>query len=140
MKRILSIAAAIALSATAFAPLQASAQIHVSIVVPVSPPPLVVEVVPPPRPAYIWAPGYWRWDGHRHVWSEGHWENAREGERYERPEWRRDGDKWRFQEGGWKKAKKDKKHKKHKGHGDHDDNDHDDGHFCPPGQAKKGNC
>ncbi len=138
MKRILYAAAIIAISASAFAPLQASAQINVNIIVPTAPPPIIVEAAPPPRVGYIWAPGFWNWNGSRHVWSEGRWEQVREGHRYERPEWHRDGDKWRFQEGGWKQAKHEKKQKKHKKHDD--DHGHGHGNFCPPGQAKKGNC
>jgi len=130
MKPIFHVAAIIAVSAAAFAPLQASAGgINVSIMVPLPPPPIIVEVNPPPRRGYIWAPGYWSWNGHKHVWFEGRWEQVREGHHYEPPVWRQDGDKWRFQEGGWKQAKKDKKHNKH-----------GNGNFCPPGQAKKGNC
>ena len=129
MKPILYVAAVIAVSAAAFAPLQASAGINVNIIVPVAPPALIVEAVPPPRGGYIWAPGYWSWNGNRHVWSEGRWEQARQGHQYQRPEWRRDGDKWHFQEGGWKEVKKSKKK-----------NNQGNGNFCPPGQAKKGNC
>jgi hypothetical protein len=136
MKSILYAAAVIAVSTAAFAPLQASAQIKVNIVVPVAPPLVVVEAPPPPRVGYVWAPGYWRWDGARHVWSQGHWEQVREGHRYKPAAWHRDGDNWRFQEGGWKQAKKDKKYKKKH----YDDHDNRNGNFCPPGQAKKGNC
>jgi hypothetical protein len=135
MKPIAYVAAVIAVSAAAFAPLQSSAQINVSIVVPVAPPAIIVEAAPPPRVGYIWVPGYWSWSGHGHVWSEGGWEQVRDGHRYQRPEWRRDGDKWRFREGGWKEVKQDKKHKK-RGY----DNGYGNGNFCPPGQAKKGNC
>jgi hypothetical protein len=52
----------------------------------------VVEV-PPPRAGYVWAPGYWRWEGGRHVWVDGrfirerrhfhyvpeHWDEGRHG-------------------------------------------------------------
>lgn len=143
MKRILYIAMAIVISIAAFAPLQASAQVNFNLILSSPPPVPIVETVPAARPGYLWAPGYWNWNGNKHVWTEGHWEQVRQGQRYERTEWRREGDKWRLREGGWKKAKKNKKHKKH----DHDDEHHGDdrhdnrgGGFCPPGQAKKGNC
>lgn len=139
MKCILHVAAVIAISAAAFAPVQASAGVNVNIIVPIAPPAIIVEAAPSPRIGFIWAPGFWNWNGHKHFWIEGHWEQVRDGHRYERPEWRRDGDKWRFQEGGWKKAKYEKKHKReHKQQ--RDDHDGHNGHFCPPGQAKKGNC
>lgn len=42
-----------------------------------APPPPRVEVVPvlpPDRAAREhWQPGYWRWNGHEHVWVEGHY-------------------------------------------------------------------
>ncbi len=66
-------------------------------------PPPRVEVVPAPRPGYIWRPGHWRWDGGRylwvpgayllrqhgwHAWVEGHW--AMRGGRWVwiEPHWR----------------------------------------------------
>lgn len=129
MKPIFHIAAIIAVSAAAFAPLQASAGVNVNIVVPIAPPAVIVEAAPPPRVGFIWAPGYWNWNGNAHIWIEGRWEQAREGHRYERAQWHRDGDQWRFHEGGWKQIKQDKKYNKR-----------GNGNFCPPGQAKKGNC
>jgi len=33
------------------------------------PPPRVVEY-PAPRAGFVWAPGYWNWNGHEHVWAE----------------------------------------------------------------------
>lgn len=44
--------------------------------------------VPPPapryervvvRPGYVWAPGYYRWEGGRHVWVNGYYMRARPG-------------------------------------------------------------
>jgi hypothetical protein len=123
------VAAIIAISSAAFAPLHASAQVSISIIVPTPPPPVIVETAPAPRAGYIWAPGYWSWNGHKHVWVESRWEQVREGYQYASPAWRRHGDQWRFQEGGWKQVKKEKKQNKQ-----------GQGNFCPPGQAKKGNC
>lgn len=37
------------------------------------PPPRPVEVVPAPRPGFVWIPGYHRWDGHRYIWVHGYW-------------------------------------------------------------------
>ncbi|MFC6646639.1 YXWGXW repeat-containing protein [Granulicella cerasi] len=47
--------------------LAADAQIAVRI----GPPPPRREVIPPPRPGYVWHPGYHRWDGGRYVWVPG---------------------------------------------------------------------
>jgi hypothetical protein len=37
-------------------------------------PPAVVREVRPPAPGrdYVWAPGYWTWDG-EWLWQSGHW-------------------------------------------------------------------
>jgi hypothetical protein len=40
----------------------------------IAPPAPHVEVVPPPRHGYIWAPGYWQLNGRHHVWIRGRWE------------------------------------------------------------------
>src|SRR5512143_1638499 len=35
----------------------------------IAPPPVRVETYgPPPEPGFIWATGYWRWEGGQHVW------------------------------------------------------------------------
>jgi hypothetical protein len=36
------------------------------------PPPRVVEV-PPPRPGYVWQPGFWTLQGNQWVWVNGYW-------------------------------------------------------------------
>ena len=131
MKRILCAAALIAVSATAFMPTQAMAQIGVNIIIGTPPPPPRYELVPPPRYGYIWVPGYWDWDGGRHVWARGHWELARSGYLYDRPQWREGEHGWELRRGGW-----------HRGHDRERYEERDDDHryHCPPGQAKKGNC
>ncbi|WP_432377347.1 YXWGXW repeat-containing protein [Duganella sp. P38] len=93
--------AILALSAAAFAPSTASAQVGVSIVIGNAPPPPRIETLPAPRRGYVWAPGYWNWDGHRHVWAAGHWEREVVGSSWRQAEWVRDGGGWRFAPGGW---------------------------------------
>jgi hypothetical protein len=101
MKRILFTAAAvIALSAAAFAPVEAMAKDTV-IVVRNAPPAPRHEVVPAARRGYEWAPGYWNWNGHRYTWTRGHWERARKGYVFNRPEWTQDERGWRLNRGGW---------------------------------------
>ena len=65
-----------ALAATLLIGAVAPAFSAVGIDIEVAPPaPRVVEV-PPPRPGFVWAPGYYRWDGHQHVWVDGRFINA----------------------------------------------------------------
>ncbi|TCS36830.1 YXWGXW repeat-containing protein [Paucimonas lemoignei] len=104
MKRILATAAAILISSAAFIPTQALAQVDFSIVIGNAPPPPRYEVVPPPRTGYVWAPGYWDWNGRKHVWVGGHWERSRPGYTYQRPQWRQDRGGWRLAHGGWQRA------------------------------------
>src|SRR5437899_9681199 len=83
MKIPLLAAAIIAVSATAFVPAQAHAQIGFSININSEPPPPRYEPPPPPRVGNVWITGFWNWDGYRHVWQPGHWERARVGMVYE---------------------------------------------------------
>jgi WXXGXW repeat (2 copies) len=77
----------------------AVAQIHViapappGIVVHVAPPMPQVEVIPGPRAGYVWAPGYWQWQGERHVWVSGRHVASRPGHY-----WVADG--WQARDGG----------------------------------------
>ncbi|KKB64517.1 hypothetical protein WM40_05535 [Robbsia andropogonis] len=41
-----------------------------------APPPLRVEVVPPPRVGYAWVRGHWQWDGRAYAWVPGHWRGS----------------------------------------------------------------
>ena len=61
----------------------------------------VIEEVPPPRPGYVWARGYWHWDGGRYVAVRGHWEPMHPGYRYVHPHWERHPDGWHFHVGVW---------------------------------------
>jgi hypothetical protein len=44
-----------------------------AVVVPQPPPPPLVEVMPPPRPGYVWIGGSWVWYRGRWVWARGRW-------------------------------------------------------------------
>lgn len=79
-------------------PVQAHAVVGVAIGV--APPPLRVERTGM-RAGYIWAPGYWRWNGVRHVWVGGTWVVARPGWRYVGAGWVRVGPEWHFHRGHW---------------------------------------
>ncbi|MFM2089111.1 MAG: hypothetical protein RLZZ237_3980 [Pseudomonadota bacterium] len=96
-------AAVLAISACAFLPAQAMAQsrVDVSIVVNNAPPAPRFESVPAPRRGYVWAPGYWNWDGHHHVWNGGVWVRERGGNQYRSPVWVQQGNGWRLDRGGW---------------------------------------
>lgn len=101
MKRPLTLATMITLGAAAWMPLPSMAQTGLGLVINSAPPAPRFESVPAPRRGYVWAPGYWNWDGGRHVWTGGHWESARDGYQYQSSEWVRDNGGYRLRGGGW---------------------------------------
>jgi len=67
------------------------------------PPPPIEEVRPPiPFPDALWIPGFWEWNGARHVWVAGRWSARPHGFVWEDYRWRqrRDG-KWEHEHGHW---------------------------------------
>jgi hypothetical protein len=91
--------AAVALSA-AFVSLPGTARTFVDIEI--APPPPRVEVVPGPRVGYVWAPGYWRWNGRRHVWITGRWVGERRGFHWGPEAWvQGPNGRWHLRPGRW---------------------------------------
>jgi hypothetical protein len=91
--------AAVALSA-AIVSLPSTAKTYVDITI--APPPPRVEVVPAPRVGYVWAPGYWRWNGHKHVWANGVWVRERHGWHWEPDAWvQAPNGRWHLSRGHW---------------------------------------
>ena len=149
--RIAVLAAAGALSILA-SPIAANAQVSVNINVPglvmTAPPPPRYEPLPPPRGGFVWGPGRWAWDGRAYGWRPGGWQPERAGYAYAPGRWVEDRGGWRWTEGDWRRqearreARREREweddHRRHDGgHRHGHDRDRD---FCPPGQAKKGNC
>ncbi len=99
-KQILSLIVAGGLATAALSqPVAAGVFLGVNIGVP--PPERVVEVAPAARVGCVWAPGYWRWDGYRHVWANGYWVRGRPGYEYRVAYWEHVGPNWRFHDGYW---------------------------------------
>jgi len=67
----------------------------------VAPPPPREEVVPVARVGYVWAPGYWEWRHHQHVWVSGHYIRERRGYHYVGATWNHEGERYRFAVGHW---------------------------------------
>jgi hypothetical protein len=82
-------------------PLVASAGVGIDINI--APPAPQVEVVPGPRPGYVWAPGYWDYRGNRHVWIRGHWIGERRGYRWVPDRWEQRGPHWHHERGHWER-------------------------------------
>ena len=81
----------------------AAAQVSIGVGVGIAPPAPRFERVPPPRVGYVWAPGYWRWDGYarHHVWVGGYWVRSRPGYHYRPAYWVHGHGGWRFHQGYW---------------------------------------
>ena len=72
-----------------------------------APPPARLEVVPAPRRGYLWTPGYWDANGHKHAWRAGHWERHRAGYHYVEPRWIERNNGWAFERGRWNRGDRD---------------------------------
>ena len=73
----------------------------IGIDVQIAPPPIPTVVVPAPRAGFVWAPGYWRWNGRRHVWVDGRWLRERPGYRWMPEHWVSRPGHYRFVPGHW---------------------------------------
>lgn len=69
----------------------------------VAPPPPQVEVVPGPRAGYVWAPGYWDYQGRGHVWVPGRWVGERRGYHWVPDRWDQRGPRWHHERGHWER-------------------------------------
>lgn len=81
-----------ALSACVVAPHRGAYIPPITVVAPMAPPPMRVEVISnSPGPGFLWVAGFWRWDGRQHQWEQGRWEQKRERERWVPHHWAPDG-------------------------------------------------
>ena len=98
----------------------ADAQVNITIGTP--PPAPLYEVVPAPRPGYVWAPGHYVLVNDRHVWTPGQWLAARPGYRYVPDNWERvyvsGREQWRHVPGRWDRDG-DERFEAHHNHYDH---------------------
>ncbi len=56
-----------------------------------------------PGPAYVWVPGYYRWDGYGYRWTPGYWALPPRGRALWVPgRWERGHRGWYYVEGRWR--------------------------------------
>ncbi len=98
-----ALAAMLALSLGALASVHAPSAQAAVVDIDVAPPAPRVIVAPPPRPGFIWAPGYWHWNGRAHVWHDGYWVHERHGYHWVPEAWVSRGPHYHFQRGRWER-------------------------------------
>jgi hypothetical protein len=69
----------------------------------VAPPPPRVIVEPSVRIGYVWAPGYWHWNGRQHVWVNGRYVRERRGYHWRPAHWEPRGSRYHFEDGHWER-------------------------------------
>ncbi len=119
------------LTASVFA---APAYAQLSVNINLAPPAPQYEVVPTIQPGYVWAPGYWGWNGDRHIWVRGRTIVQREGFLWAPDRWEQRDRTFFRTAGHWErdngfkrvKMKKEKKHKD-RDDGDRGNRGHDNG-------------
>ena len=79
----------------------AASQARTYVDVDIAPPPARVETAPPPRAGYVWIPGAWDYNGHKHVWVKGHWVRERHGHHWVEDRWVQNGHRWHHDRGHW---------------------------------------
>ena len=84
-----------------FSPAAAQANMSVGLTIGTPPPAPIYEVVPAPRVGYVWAPGYWQWEGSRHTWHRGYWMPERRGYTWVPDRWSQVHGGWRHEPGYW---------------------------------------
>jgi WXXGXW repeat (2 copies) len=91
-----------ALAATLFLGVASPAFSAIGIDIQIAPPPPPPNIiVPAPRVGFVWAPGYWQWNGQRHVWVEGRWLRAHPGHHWVPEHWVEHHGHYRFVRGHW---------------------------------------
>ena len=75
------------------------------IVVRTAPPPPRDEAIPAARRGHLWTPGFWHWNGERHIWVKGKYVRARQGYYWREPAWAQlENGGWRLERGRWERA------------------------------------
>ena len=112
----------LSLAASVFA---APAYAQISVNINIAPPAPQYEVVPTIQPGYVWAPGYWGWNGERYIWIRGRAILQREGYRWDPDRWEQR-DRTYYRTGGHWVRDNDFKHVKMRREYEHEGRDNGD--------------
>lgn len=83
------------------------------LVVEIAPPAPRYEVMPDPRPGYVWDAGHYEWRGNQYVWVPGRWIAARSGYDWQERRWvQRGNGEWVLVGGTWeeRRAMREERH------------------------------
>src|SRR5436853_441057 len=72
------------------------------------PPPYAEEGTAHQKEGFVWAPGYWAYNGSKHEWKKGHFVAERKGYKYVSPRWAEENGKWTLYPEQWVKNEDDK--------------------------------
>lgn len=96
------LSAALAASALMMGMLPTAADAQLSIILQTAPPAPIYEVVPAPRPGYIWAPGHHQWHNNQYVWTTGQWYRERPGYDFRGAQWVERNGRWTMVGNDWR--------------------------------------
>jgi len=68
-----------------------------------APPPSREEQAPAPRDGYVWAVGFWAFNGHAYDWVPGHFIFQRRGAHWVPDHWEQAGARWHRTAGHWER-------------------------------------
>lgn len=69
-----------------------------------APPALRAEHEPPHRDGFVWAAGYWEWNGRFFHWMSGTWISERRNSHWVADHWDQIGNQWHYVPGHWERA------------------------------------
>ena len=101
MKKLGTAVAGLALSVGIAAAAGIAQARSVEVEINTAPPADRVEVVPAPRPGYVYERGHYAWDGHAYVWTDGRFIEERPGHTYEQARIEHRGEHYYFHKGHW---------------------------------------
>ena len=102
--KIRNIVGCVALAAGLLSAATFSVAAPVEIEIKTSPPADRVEVVPAPRPGFIYEKGHYVYDGEKYVWQEGKFFQERKGEKYVPYVFEKRGETYFYRPGYWEKV------------------------------------
>jgi hypothetical protein len=92
------------LAAGLFSAATLSVAAPVEIEIRTAPPADRVEVVPAPRPGFVYEKGHYAYEGDKYVWHEGSFLAERKGERYVPYAFEKRGETYYYRPGYWEKV------------------------------------